>query len=160
MDKEIEKLNEHDFNPDESMQVRDMDIGHLLKITDERLKSWVDRDMKEKNLTIAQIRVLVFIIKNGESASQKEIEKYLKVSHPTVVGLINRLEKNGYVTTHQDEHDRRNKIVCTTDGAADAWDEAVKGRERFEQKMYKGLSQEEIGELKRMLYIVYTNLSH
>lgn len=135
-----------------------MDIGHLVKIISERLKAWGSKTMKEHNLTFAQVETLNFLHKNGECASQKEIEKFLKVSHPTVVGIITRLEKNGFVTTHQDDKDRRNKLVCTTEKALNTRDMVAAGKVHAEEKLCNGLTDEEVAELKRLLTKVYSNL--
>ena len=135
-----------------------MDIGYLVKILSERMQAKAAKRMKEKNLTLAQIQTMIFIHSHDGSVSQKAIEKFLQVSHPTVVGIVSRMEKNGYVTTHQDEKDHRNKIVCTTQKADICRDEAQKEQKRLKEDLCHGMTEEEVSELKRLLMMLYHNL--
>lgn len=90
------------------------DIGYLIKNIEDKLKIKVDAELKHYNLTMVQGRVLAFLNSKGGQATQKEIEVFLDVSHPTVVGIVSRLEQNGYVTSWIDRNDKRNKIVQRT----------------------------------------------
>ena len=51
------------------------------------------------------------------AGNQKQLQTMMNVSHPTMVGLVQRLEANGFVTTAPDTMDRRNKIVSLTEEA-------------------------------------------
>ena len=93
------------------------DIGYLIKNINDKLKVKADADLKNSNLTLAQSRVLAFLDSRGGQATQKEIEVYLEVSHPTVVGIISRMEQNGHLRCRVDETDKRNKIVALTEQA-------------------------------------------
>lgn len=79
------------------------DIGMLLKQINDKLKIIADNSLKESGLTISQTRVMQIIHEKGGEVTQKEIEKHLQVSHPTVVGIVSRLEKNGYLSCRVDE---------------------------------------------------------
>ncbi len=95
------------------------DIGHLLKNVNEKMIFLANSNFKNCGLTQAQGYVLSYIYKNGGSVTQKEIDSFLNVSHPTVVGLVSRLEQNGFVSVTIDEHDRRNRIITHTEKALD-----------------------------------------
>ncbi len=144
---------------DDAADVSDeMDIGYLVKVLSDRFRARSDKEMKERNLTMSQIQTMIFIHQHDGAVSQKEIERFLKVSHPTVVGIVSRMEKNGYVSTHQDEKDHRNKIVCTTPLADATRDEAIASRQQMNDTVRTGLTDEEVTELKRLLLTVYRNL--
>ena len=101
------------------------DIGYLIKNINDKLKVKADADLKHSKLTLAQSRVLAFLDSRGGQATQKEIEVYLEVSHPTVVGIISRMAQNGHLKCWVDETDKRNKIVALT-GQAKALGEEMK----------------------------------
>ena len=84
-------------------------IGYLVKRLSNRMSVVVDASLKKHDLTFSQIRVLDFIYEHGGEVNQKEIEEFLNVSHPTVVGLVGRLEHNGFIFSRVDEEDRRSK---------------------------------------------------
>ena len=93
------------------------DLGYLIKQISDKMRANADAAFRKHGLTFSQVHVLDFVLACGGSATQKEIEIYLGVSHPTIVGLVSRLEKAGFVTSHIDENNRRNKIVCVTSAA-------------------------------------------
>lgn len=134
------------------------DIGMLLKQINDKLKITADNSLKESGLTISQTRVMQIIHEKGGEITQKEIEASLQVSHPTVVGIVSRLEKNGYLSCRVDECDRRNKIVSVTDKARQIAKIMYDGRENVEKRLLKGLSDKEVSELRRMLEILYNNM--
>ena len=83
--------------------MEEKDIGYLIKNINDKLKVKADADLKHSNLTLAQSRVLAFLDRRGGQATQKEIEVYLEVSHPTVVGIISRMKQNGHLRCWVDE---------------------------------------------------------
>lgn len=133
-------------------------IGYFIKAINDKIKAKADNDLKSHNLTLAQSRVLAFLNSKGGSATQKEIEDFLKVSHPTVVGIVSRMQQNAHVTTWIDPENRRNKIVQLTDKAriiGKDMDCMIKAQE---ETMLKGLTFEQIEELQKILTIIYKNL--
>ena len=72
-------------------------VGALLKIIVDKMKSEADADFKKYGLTFTQSRVLTYLNNHNYTATQKEIEDYLCVSHPTIVGIVSRMERKNYV---------------------------------------------------------------
>lgn len=134
------------------------DIGYLLKNITDKLKGKADADLKRYNLTFTQSQVLAFLHDNSGQATQKEIEMFLKVSHPTVVGVVSRMEQNGYVTCWFDAQDRRNKIVQLTRQAEEIGNEMNQNINQNEKLLLASLSDDEVQQLQRMLAILYNNL--
>lgn len=138
--------------------VDDKDIGHLFKAINEKMRTNFDSQLKKNDLTFSQSQVLFFINKNGGSVTQKQIAEFLEVSHPTVAGLIARLEKNGYISCHADENDKRNKIVCQTKKAQDFSGEMCRSKDEGEELMLRGLDERDRAELRRYLETIYNNM--
>ena len=134
------------------------DIGYLIKNINDKLKVKADADLKHSNLTLAQSRVLAFLDSRGGRATQKEIEVYLDVSHPTVVGIISRMERNGHLRCWVDETDKRNKVVALTDQAKALGEEMEQRISANEKMLLASLSEADIKKLKQMLLIIYNNL--
>lgn len=137
----------------------DRHIGYLFKIINDKMKISADANMKSHNLTFTQSRVLVFLYRCEGQATQKEIEENLEVSHPTVVGIVSRMEQNGYVTSWLDPQNKRNKIVKMTEKAFKINEKMDEEIEKQERKMFASLSQEEIDHLEKTLQTIYKNLS-
>ena len=65
---------------------------------------------------ISQMYVLKYLRENqNKMVTQKEIEQYLEVSHPTTVGILKRLESKGFIQTEIVKEGRFSKQVVLTE---------------------------------------------
>ena len=133
------------------------DVGYLIKSINDKLTVRVDAELKQFNLTMSQCRVFLYLSSRGGQGTQKEIETFLGVSHPTVVGLVSRMEQNGYVMCWPCE-DGRNKNVKLTPKAEDIDKEMKKNKQANEQKLLEPLSPEESEKLRDLLLKVAQHL--
>lgn len=133
------------------------DVGYLIKSLNDRLKVKADTELKRYNLTFTQSRVFAYLQEKGGHATQKEIEVFLGVSHPTVVGIVSRMEQNGYLTCWQDE-DKRNKNVKLTEKAHSLGMDMEQHMLKTEQQLLSPLSANQAEQLKEMLLQIYNHL--
>lgn len=133
------------------------DVGYLIKSINDKLKVKADADLKRYNLTFAQSRVFAYLQEKGGMATQKEIEVFLDVSHPTVVGIVSRMEQNGYVTCRQDE-DKRNKNVKLTSKAQSLGMDMEQHMSENEKHLLAPLNEKEAEQLKQMLVRICNHL--
>lgn len=140
--------------------MRPIQTGYLLKVINDKLKAKADADFKKHNITLTQSRVLAFLEAKDGKATQKEIEDFLEVSHPTVVGIVSRLEKTGFIRTYPDTEDKRNKIVEATEEVKALGREMKRKVAEHEEKLLAGLSKEQRKELNEMLIVIYNNLEN
>jgi DNA-binding MarR family transcriptional regulator len=139
----------------EKICMRKMPIPYLLKLIVDQIRTGADADLKSMHLTLTQSRVLAFLVDKEGQATQKEIEDFLQVSHPTVVGIVSRMEKNGYLKF---SYAGTSKIVRLTPYAKDVGQDMVKAMAENDAQLMKGLSKKETAELQRMLLQVYQNI--
>lgn len=133
-------------------------IGFLIKNISDRMRASGDNDLREHGLTFSQAHILFEIENAGGTLAQKNIEKILDVSHPTVTGLIARLQEKGFVECGADPDDRRNKIVTMTQKAYSLAQLLRDNRRKAEEALLAGLSEEETEQLGQTLIRLYTNL--
>ena len=133
-------------------------VGYQFKIIDEKIKVRADADLKRHDLTLMQTRVLGFLAEMGGRTTQKEIEDDLQVSHPTVVGLVSRMEQKGFLTTRTDPMDRRNKLVELTEKALEIGRDIDVTVEQHDAELLQGFSEQEVETLKGFLRRINHNL--
>ena len=77
-----------------------------------------DRFFSQFGLTDVQFNILMILKEHGSAGlSQQELSEHLIVTKSNVVGLIDRLERSGYVKRMSHPSDRRfNQIVLTSRG--------------------------------------------
>lgn len=138
--------------------MRERDIGYLVKSINEKLKARADADAKKHNLTLVQSFVLEFLDSRGGQATQKEIEEFLDISHPAVVGIVSRMEQNHHVITWIDPDNKRVKRVRLTSQACALRDEMEQMRQQWESALLDGFSAEEAVQLKKLLSRVNDNM--
>ena len=133
-------------------------VGYLIKVIDDKLQKKADMDLKQHDLTMMQSRVLAFLAGKGGHATQKEVEVFLEVAHPTVVGIISRMERADFLISYPDREDKRNKIVELTAKSHRIGQEIERTINTQEKKLLAGMSAEQVAELERLLNIIYKNL--
>lgn len=134
------------------------EVSYMLKLINDNFRSKVDAQLKTYDMTVSQGRVLNFIRLSGGSATQKEIEDFLEVSHPTVVGLLSRMTKSGYIECTYDTSKGRSKLVRETEKAVEFSHEMDAFFKKSNEELTRGMSEEEKTELERLLGILYENV--
>lgn len=137
----------------------DTPIGPLLKKIHDRLEKQANNALREKDLTMMQVSVLLALQKSAEQRlSMKELERYFGVAQSTVAGIVSRLEQKGLVEALGDASDRRVKLVHITPAGAQYCDEASCRMDEAEENLLRGFSGEERRTLNRLLTRVADNL--
>lgn len=134
------------------------DVGYMIKSINDKLKVKADADLKRYNLTFTQSRVFAYLQENGGQATQKELELFLDVSHPTIVGIVSRMEQNGHLTTWIDRKDKRVKNVKLTKQAEEIGINMEQNMFENEKMLLAPLTDEDARRLKEMLVLIYNNL--
>ena len=110
-----------------------MHYGHQARILHWCTDQAITKELEEMELTSAQGHIMGFLAHRKTPPCPKDIEEAFHLSHPTVSGLLSRLEKKGFVELRTDENDRRCKRIYVL----------PKGRELQEAMHRTILSREE-----------------
>jgi MarR family transcriptional regulator, transcriptional regulator for hemolysin len=86
-------------------------FGQLLHGTARAWRQKLDARLKPMGLSQAKWRTLMHLSLAEDALTQAEIAGRLGVEEPSVVTLLNRLEKQGWITRKNSPHDRRCKMV-------------------------------------------------
>ena len=83
--------------------------GHYVRLLHWCTDQQVTNALAEMDLTASQGPILGYIAHRKDPPCPRDIEEQFHLSHPTVSGLLSRLEKKGFIAFFPDEHDRRCK---------------------------------------------------
>ena len=134
-------------------------LGFKFKLIHEGFEKNFNDQLKDENLTFSQMSVLFYLIRNQDhKVSQKELCEALHSSHPTVIGLIDRLQEKDMVIRVVDEDNHKYKNILLTPKAVDILEKRKKHHEWMEDLLVKGMSKEEIKKLRQLLDKVYENM--
>ena len=138
--------------------MKEKEIGFIIKQISDKLKSRADNSFQKHDLTLAQVKVLGFIARSGGCVTQKSIEEHLQVSHPTVVGIVKRLEEKAFLSCTIGQQDKRNKIVSLTEKAVLLGDILKKEKSKTDEILTELLSASEQQLLRDFLTRMYDNV--
>ena len=81
-----------------------------------KMRNLFDSRVRERGLTLARARVLLLLAEQRDW-NQRELADVLEIEHPSVVRLLDGLEKQGLIYRAAVEGDRRAKRIELTDEA-------------------------------------------
>lgn len=85
--------------------------GHFIKTLHFFLDQIMARELTDFELTPSQARIVGFLIHSETPPCARDVEAFFNLSHPTVSGILSRMEAKGFIELRPDEHDRRIKRI-------------------------------------------------
>ena len=85
--------------------------GHLIRILHWCTDQSMTNALETMELTAAQGHIMGFLAHRKEPPCPRDIEEEFQLSHPTVSGLLTRLEKKDFIEILPDARDRRCKRI-------------------------------------------------
>lgn len=132
------------------------DLGYRFKRIHECFKANGNRRAKKFELTKTQMDILHYLFKNNEKEiTQRELEVHFSIKHSTVIGILGRMEKNGFIKISVCENDRRQRKVELLDKAFDVRAECKLSHEYIENKFKENFSREELECFTKLLDKTY-----
>lgn len=86
-------------------------MAHFFKTLELRLQSRMNRQLQDLDLTPAQGHIIGFLAHSPDPPCARDLEQFFSLSHPTVSGLLSRMEAKGFVAVEPDPIDRRVKRI-------------------------------------------------
>ncbi len=122
----------------------------------------MDAQLEKDSLTSAQLRVLGDIMELEDQGvpeiNQRDLEKHIRVTHPTMTGLIQRLEAKEFVRTMPSPTDRRYKKIVSTEKAREFQQLVANQDEQIFAELCRGLDQQDIDAFYRITDVMLANL--
>lgn len=129
-------------------------IGFLIKCIDKTIVNEINKELEKYDITAVQQEILAYLYfsKNQGPVYQKDIEHYLRLSNPTVAGIVKRLESKKMINRFPAKEDGRFKCLVLTEKGEEVVLETLSiGPNKIEGYLTKGLNQEERKELVTLL---------
>ncbi|MEC1741785.1 MarR family winged helix-turn-helix transcriptional regulator [Schinkia azotoformans] len=122
-------------------------------------KSYYDlitHEIGDTNLTVPQVLVCRCI--KDEPQMVSSISETVKLANSTVSSIIDRLEKNGYVTRIRDSKDRRIVWVAGTEKLAQLRKKMPVLEESFFEILFEDLDEESVEQIYRSLELLANHM--
>ena len=138
------------------------DIGYYIKRINDKLKAGFDAYLCDVDLTSSQAIVLGYLCyraRQQERAYPRDLERHFSFTHPTVSGLLQRLEAKGYLRFEPSPEARRCKQILVTERALETNQQVLDHLAAWEQRLVSDMSPGEITQLHCSLDGMILNLS-
>ena len=93
-----------------------------------------------------------------EPPCPRDIENEFHLSHPTVSGLLSRLEQKGFIELRTDENDRRSKRIYILPKGTECHDRMHRVIESNECRMVEGFTEAEKEQFAQLLTRAIRNM--
>ena len=124
------------------------------------MRTKLDERLAPLGLTQAKWLILLYLFRNGGTMPQKELTETIGVEGPTVVRVLDGLERLGLIARQDRKDDRRTKDVCLTENAAPLLGDIRAITEGFRQEIWEGVDDADIAVCRRVLTRLLENLGN
>jgi MarR family transcriptional regulator for hemolysin len=127
-------------------------IGFIVNRTAKALIYVFDQELRKKiGITFGQWKIIVILANNNDGLSQKEIANKLGLDGPTIIPIIDKLEKDEFVKRIVDMNDRRNNQVFLTEKTTGLLDSIINCVLKIKEISMMGISKQDISITKQTL---------
>jgi len=134
-------------------------IGFIINRTGKVLIQAFDQELRKNvGITFSQWKVIITLVNDDNSLTQKEIADKLGLEGPTLIPIIDKLEKDGFVFRKVDENDRRNNRIILTDKTKDDLDLIINCGFKKKKIFTKDIPEENISITKNTLEKMWQNI--
>ncbi|KQM81901.1 MarR family winged helix-turn-helix transcriptional regulator [Agromyces sp. Leaf222] len=123
-----------------------------------KLDQWYVRQLVDLDVTAGEWAVVTSLAKAGESLTPSQLAELTNVAPSSMTHRIDKLVERGLVERTPDSENRTRIFVSLTDAGWQLFSVAIRGSDVVESDVLQDLSDDERGELARLLEVVIARL--
>lgn len=129
----------------------DKHYGPMIRILHCRTSQSVTNALEAMELTSAQGHIMGYLAHHATPPCHRDIEEAFHLSHPTVSGLLARMEKKGFIELRTDENDRRCKRIYVLQKGKECHEVIQKTIQCTEKRIVRDFTPEEQAQFASLL---------
>src|SRR5579859_342323 len=110
----------------------------------------LDEELAGYGLTDATWRPLFHLGRLGDGIRQTELAEALGIQGPSLVRLLDNLERDGLITRREDRDDRRAKILAMTEAGRRIYQQVEVVTERVAARLLDGADERDMAAVARL----------
>jgi MarR family transcriptional regulator, transcriptional regulator for hemolysin len=125
-------------------------VGFIINRTVKALVYAFDQELHKKvGITFGQWKIIIIVVNNNNDGddnglTQREIADKLGLEGPTLIPIIDKLEKDGFLLRKVDKNDRRNNRIFLTKKSKDMLNSMINCGENIKQILLKDVSDDDV----------------
>lgn len=132
-------------------------IGYWIFMASRSWEQALKEELAPLGITHRQFQVLGWLAYAGDM-TQRELSERMHVEAPTLAGILDRMERDGWISRQGSAEDRRQKIVRATERANPVWSQIVDCLQRVRARATRGLSGKQVEQAMTTLGAILRNL--
>lgn len=132
-------------------------VGYWIHVTKMTIRRVLGERLAAEGITLRQWEVLAELSLNPEQTQVRMAEK-MGIEAPTLAGIVNRMERDGWLERQTDSDDRRRRKLIPTPKAEEIWQRASALAHDIRKQAIRNLSDPQLDKLKAMCQLIQGNL--
>lgn len=133
------------------------ELFDALSLLNRKLRAVFDARVKEQGLTLSRARAL-FALTKKDGLNQRELADELDIETPTLVRLLDGMEKQGFIERRVEVSDRRAKQIHMTELGRTVADEILRLADEIRAEVLQGIDAAELAVTKRVVRAIADNV--
>jgi MarR family transcriptional regulator for hemolysin len=133
-------------------------VGYWICQASQVFQRAFNEELAPQGVTFRQAQVLGCLALEGR-LSQTDLAERMRIEPPTLVGILDRMERDGWIRRGGDATDRRKKLIEALPAAKPAWTKIVATAKRVRTRATRGMTPTQLTQLKKLLRLVQANLA-
>lgn len=133
-------------------------FGHYFRVLHWSTDQIMTESLSKIGLTSAQGHMMGFLLRQSAPPCPRDVEEALRLSHPTVSGILSRLEEKGFLEIRPDPADRRCKRIYVLPQGREFASLMHQNIQTIEARIVDGFSEEEQQQFIQFLNRAIANM--
>ena len=134
--------------------------GYLLRVLHWCFDQAMTTAMEELELTAAQGHIMGYLNHCDSPPCPRDVEERFQLSHPTVSGILSRLEQKGFVELQPDGNDRRCKRIRVLPKGVECHQRIHEAIAANEERLVQSFTEDEQEQFRQLLERAIANMGH
>lgn len=132
-------------------------IGYWVLTAANLLERAANEELAPHGITYRQVQVLGTLACQGE-ISQTDLAERILVEPSTVVRILDRMERDGWIERVPSPTDRRVKLLRMTKNVEPVWETIQQAGQRIRERITRSLDDRQVAELLQTMELICGNL--
>lgn len=134
-------------------------IIYWIFTTSHLLQRVLSEEFAPLGVTYRQAEVLGWLSLEGENLSQAALARRMQVAAPTLGGIVDRMERDGWIVRQPSPEDRRKILLRPTKQVEPIWEQMLEIGLKVRDRAMKGFSPEQVQTILSCLATIQDNLN-
>ena len=132
-------------------------IGYWTVLTSQAFQKALNEELAPHGVTFRQSQVLGWLALTGP-LSQVELASRMMIEPATLVGVLDRMQRDGLISRDPSSEDGRRKMIRVNPEAAEVWQKVAQCARIVRARATEGLTSRQVDQLMKLLRTVLQNL--